>query len=66
MRRRQKDKSIRKIFKSGGSYAVTLPVELVEELKWKEKQKLVAKKRGKSIIISDWPVSAKASADKKK
>ncbi|MCK5459813.1 AbrB/MazE/SpoVT family DNA-binding domain-containing protein, partial [Candidatus Parcubacteria bacterium] len=37
-RRRLKDKNIRKIFKSGDSYAVTIPIEIVRELKWREKQ----------------------------
>ena len=50
------NRSIRKIFKSGNSYALTLPVELVKELGWKETQKLVVKKRGNSLVISDWPI----------
>ncbi len=50
------NRSIRKIFKSGNSYAITLPVELVKELGWKETQKLVVKKRGNRLVISDWPV----------
>ena len=53
-RRKLGDKNIRKIVKSGDSYAVTLPIEIVREFKWREKQKVVVKKRGKSIIISDW------------
>ena len=53
-RRRLKDKNIRKIFKSGDSYAVTIPIEIVRELKWREKQKVVVKKRGKGVIITDW------------
>jgi len=50
------NRSVRKIFKSGNSYALTLPVELVKELGWKETQKLVVRKRGDNLIISDWPV----------
>lgn len=44
----------RKIFKSGASYAVTLPVSVMRELGWQEKQKVVVKKYGKGIIITDW------------
>ncbi len=54
MRRKLEDKNIRKIFKSGSSYAVTLPIEIVRELKIKERQKVVVKKRGKGILITDW------------
>lgn len=35
-------------------YTVTLPVGVMRELKWQEKQKVVVKKRGKGIIITDW------------
>jgi antitoxin component of MazEF toxin-antitoxin module len=56
MRRKLKDKNIRKITKVGrSSLAVTLPVEMVKKLKWKERQKVVATLRGKKITISDWP-----------
>lgn len=49
------DKNIRSLTKLGRfSYAVTLPVEIVKELKWKERQKLkVSKVRG-GIIIRDF------------
>lgn len=53
-RRKLEDKNIRKILKNGDSYAVTIPIEIVRELKWKEKQKVVVKKRGKGVIITDW------------
>lgn len=48
------DKNIRKILRNGGSYAVTLPIEMMNRLKWKEKQKVFLKLKGKSIIIRDW------------
>lgn len=32
-RRRIKNKNIRKIFKSGNSYTIILPIEIVKELK---------------------------------
>lgn len=53
-RRKLEDKNIRKILRNGDSYAITIPIEIVKELKWKEKQKVVVKKRGKRIIIIDW------------
>ncbi len=34
--------------------SVTLPIELVRELGWREKQKVVVKKRGQSLMIEDW------------
>lgn len=54
MRRKLVDKSVRKIYNRSGSYAVTIPMEIMKELKWREKQKVVVKRRGKSIIIKDW------------
>ena len=53
-RRNTYDKNIRKITRSGDSYALTLPIDLVRDLKWREKQKVVVKKRGKGIQITDW------------
>ena len=54
MRRKLKDKNIRKLFAKGGSIAITLPKEVVKDLKWRKGQKVIAKKRGRGIIISDW------------
>ncbi|MDD5290412.1 MAG: hypothetical protein PHT40_04465 [Patescibacteria group bacterium] len=49
------NKSIRKLTKVGkGSFAVTLPIELVKELKWQEKQKVVVWRRGRHLLIKDW------------
>lgn len=50
-----KDKNIRKITRIGKtSLAVTLPVEIARELKWKEKQKVKVKKVRGGILIKDW------------
>jgi len=54
-RRKLGDKHIRKIIKNGGSYVITIPIEIMREFKWREKQKVVIKKRGKSFSVSDWP-----------
>lgn len=53
-RRNLKDKNVRKIFASGSSAALTLPKEIMDELKWRKGQKLVVKRRGEKIIIEDW------------
>ena len=50
------EKNIRKLAKSGkSSLAVTLPRDFIVELGWREKQKVVVKKKGKNLIIFDWP-----------
>jgi hypothetical protein len=50
------DHHVRNLMKtSGGStYIVSLPVEVVRELKWRAKQKLVVTKHGDGILIRDW------------
>jgi bifunctional DNA-binding transcriptional regulator/antitoxin component of YhaV-PrlF toxin-antitoxin module len=54
-RRSMEEHNVRKLTKVGtGSYAVTIPIELVRELGWKEKQKLVVKRSGLKIIVEDW------------
>jgi len=54
-RRKLKDKNIRKLTKlAKKSLAVTLPVEMVRQLKWKERQKVVISLKGKTISIKDW------------
>ena len=54
MRRKLKNNELRKIYKHGNSLGVTLPREILDELKWRKGQKLVLKKRGQGILISDW------------
>lgn len=44
----------------GGSVGLTLPIEYVRELGWRERQKVVVKKVGKKLIITDMK-----SADRK-
>lgn len=49
------NKNIRKLTRVGKtSLSVTIPIEMVKKLKWKERQKVVVKLRGKEIIIKDW------------
>jgi len=54
MRRKIENRNVRKVYKKAGSYGLTLPIEIVRELKIREGQKLVVRKRGKGILISDW------------
>ena len=49
------NQNIRKLSRMGGkSLGLTLPVELINELKWKEKQKVVVKKVRGGLLIKDW------------
>ena len=52
--RRIEDQNVRKIIKLNQSYATTLPIGIIRELKWQEGQKLVVEKRGEGIFIKDW------------
>ena len=48
-------KYIRKLTRVGKrSLSVVVPAEIVDELKLREKQKLVVFRKGKDIIIKDW------------
>jgi antitoxin component of MazEF toxin-antitoxin module len=53
--RKAEDSNIRKLTKVGqGSLAVTIPVDIVNKLKLRERQKVVVKERGGVITIRDW------------
>ena len=60
-RRSFEESNIRSLTKIGGgtSYAITLPIDIVRELKWKEKQKLTVTQKGNTLIIADWKKKAK-------
>ena len=54
-RRSLEERDIRKLLKQGnGSVTVTLPIEYIRELKWKDGQKVVVKKTGNKLTIEDW------------
>ena len=55
-RRKLSERNIRKLTKVGSnrSFGITLPIEMIRELGWRERQKLVVKRRGKKLIIEDW------------
>jgi hypothetical protein len=55
-RRKIEERNIRNLQKTAGgsTYIVSLPIEVIRELGWKAKQKLVVKKYGDGILIKDW------------
>ena len=45
----------RKIIKNGaGTYYVSIPREVMKELRWRERQRVVVRRRGDRVIIEDW------------
>jgi bifunctional DNA-binding transcriptional regulator/antitoxin component of YhaV-PrlF toxin-antitoxin module len=49
------ERQIRKLTRTGkGSMCVTIPIEDLRELGWREKQKVIVKKVGKKLVITDW------------
>ena len=55
-RRKLSEKNIRKLTRMGGgrSMGLTLPIEILRKLKWRERQKIVVRQSGKKIILEDW------------
>jgi antitoxin component of MazEF toxin-antitoxin module len=53
--RKTEDRGIRKLGKSGKtSLGVTLPIEMVRDLGWREKQKVVVTRVRGGLMIRDW------------
>ncbi len=53
--RKLAERNIRKLTKVGGkSIAVTIPIEFIQKLAWKEKQKVIVNLKGNKITIEDW------------
>ena len=48
--------NIRKITVTGnsGTYYVTLPKDLVRELKWRKGQKVIVTRQGNALVLEDW------------
>jgi bifunctional DNA-binding transcriptional regulator/antitoxin component of YhaV-PrlF toxin-antitoxin module len=47
--------TVRKLTKTGEyTYYVTIPKAHIEQLGWKERQKLVVRRSGSKLIIEDW------------
>ena len=54
-RKRTNERQIRKLTRLGGhSLGLTIPIEIVRVLGWRERQKVVVKKIGKRLIVEDW------------
>jgi len=55
-RRKIGERNIRKLNRVGSSKSIglTLPIEEVRNLCWKEKQKVIVKRVGKKLVIEDW------------
>jgi bifunctional DNA-binding transcriptional regulator/antitoxin component of YhaV-PrlF toxin-antitoxin module len=46
---------IRKLTRVGKrSICVVIPAEFVEEMGWRERQKVVLEKKGKTVVVKDW------------
>lgn len=55
--KKQEDRNIRKITRIGNiSYGITIPIEVIREFGWKERQKVILKidTKNRSIVIKDW------------
>jgi len=54
--RKIENRNIRKLSKTGGgrSICLTLPIEYIRTLGWRDNQKVVAKLSGQKIVIEDW------------
>ena len=54
-RRKIKEKNIRKLTRVGrSSLSVIIPLEIVQELDLRERQKVVVRRSGSKIVIEDW------------
>ncbi len=57
-RRKSEERDVRSLFKLAGgkSYAITIPIEIVREWGWRERQKLklTVDEKKKRIIVEDW------------
>ena len=54
-RRSLNERNVRKLRKNtSGTTLVSLPIELVRELRWRDKQKVVVRKSGSKLIVEDW------------
>ena len=54
-RRKAGEENIRKLTRVGQtSLAVTIPLEIVKQLKLRDRQKVVVRREGEKIVIEDW------------
>lgn len=50
------EQGVRKLTRTGrgASMSLTLPIEHIRALGWKDKQKVIVTRRGSKLIIEDW------------
>jgi len=57
-RRKLEERATRKLMRLGnsetGSIVVSIPIEIIRELRWREGQRVVVRKINKNITIRDW------------
>ena len=55
-RRSLTERNIRKLTRTGRgkSISVTLPIEEIRHLGWRDRQKVVVERKGKTLIVKDW------------
>ena len=57
-RRKLEERNVRSLFKLAGgkSFAITLPIEVVREWGWQDRQKLklTIDEKKKKIVVEDW------------
>lgn len=67
-RRKSENENIRSLTKTGGgrTYTISLPVAVVREFGWKERQKLTltVNRKSRTILIKDWPARAPRAGEK--
>lgn len=55
-RQKMGSQGVRKLTRTGrgASMSLTLPIEYIRALGWKDKQKVVVRKQGSKLVIEDW------------
>ncbi|KKU50092.1 MAG: hypothetical protein UX71_C0002G0063 [Parcubacteria group bacterium GW2011_GWA1_47_10] len=52
--RKSTQRGVRKITKSGGSLGISLPIEVVKKLGWREKQRVTVRRIHGGVSVKDW------------
>ncbi len=53
--RKTENRNVRSLTKvAGKSFGITLPIDLIRALKWRPRQKLTVKAKGRKLIVKDW------------
>jgi len=59
MAKKYSERNVRKITRNGTSHSVSIPVEFLKKLGWRERQKVVVALKGKTLMIKDWEPKGK-------